>query len=187
MSLEIKVEQKPKYKDIIKIKGTDDVYKLKEVEEIKSAVQEYMLFIGLDRANYIRGIDIIGIGKSNCVYIDVKDVIRKAINTTSSKVILVHNHPSNSLKPSMHDEEITIKVSKILKAFDIQLVDHIIVNDHQYASVFKGIDINEVEENIQTLILNEAMLIQENLELKRTIQRLEDELDRRYNNEEEEY
>jgi len=173
MSLEINIEQKPKYKENIKIKGTDDVCKLKEVQEIKSAVQEHMLFIGLDRANYIRGIDIIGIGKSNCVFLDVKDVIRKAINTTSSKVILVHNHPSNSLKPSSHDEDITKRISKLLKAFDIELTDHIIVNDSKYVSLLKGKDFNKSEESIETLILDEAMLIQENFELKRRIQMLE--------------
>lgn len=180
MSLEINVEQKKltKYKENIKIRDRFDVYNLKEVQEIKSAVQEYMLFIGLDPSNYVKDIDIIGIGKSNRVYIDIKDIIRKAINTISTKVILVHNHPSNNLQPSLQDEEITIRIEKLLNAYDIKLADHIIVNDMECFSILKHIEnMEELGNNIRDSILNDEMLIQENFELKRKIQMLENKFE----------
>ena len=116
-----------------KITSPQSVYQLKEVKEIKNAIQEHLLFIGLDRGNNIRNIRIIG--TSGHINIDSKDIVRSALLTVSDKVILVHNHPSNNLNPSNSDKHITNFTNQLLKIFNTELVDHIIVTDKSYSSM----------------------------------------------------
>ena len=117
MSFEIEIQKKPKVENTFenKITSPKSVYQLKEVQEIKDAIQEHLLFIGLDRGNNIRNIRIIGIGTSGHINIDSKDIVRSALLTVSDKVILVHNHPSNNLNPSNSDKHITNFTNQLLK------------------------------------------------------------------------
>ncbi|MFL5788241.1 MAG: JAB domain-containing protein, partial [Flavisolibacter sp.] len=49
-------------------------------------------------------------------------------------LILCHNHPSGSLKPSRADEELTLKIKEAARYFDIKVLDHIIVSDEGWYS-----------------------------------------------------
>ena len=52
MSIELEIDKKPK-KEImkdIKVNNTNDIYDLEEVQEIKDAIQEHLIFIGLDKS-----------------------------------------------------------------------------------------------------------------------------------------
>ena len=50
----------------------------------------------------------------------MKNIVRMALLTVSERVVLVHNHPSNSLIPSKEDIYLTNYTSKILKIFNIK-------------------------------------------------------------------
>ena len=50
----------------------------------------------------------------------MKNIVRMALLTVSERVVLVHNHPSNSLMPSKEDIYLTNYISKILKIFNIK-------------------------------------------------------------------
>ncbi|MEI2750589.1 MAG: JAB domain-containing protein [Ferruginibacter sp.] len=47
---------------------------------------------------------------------------------------LSHNHPSGNLKPSLADEDLTLKIKSAASLFDIKVLDHIIVSDEGYFS-----------------------------------------------------
>ena len=175
MSFEIEIQKKPKVENTLenKITSPKSVYQLKEVQEIKDAIQEHLLFIGLDRGNNIRNIRIIGIGTSGHVNIDSKDIVRSALLTFSDKVILVHNHPSNNLNPSNSDKHITNFTNQLLKIFNIELVDHIIVTDRSYSSMKEKHFIKNEYENYQIDLLNKVTLFEENKTLKNKIKKLE--------------
>jgi DNA repair protein RadC len=49
-------------------------------------------------------------------------------------MVLCHNHPSGSLRPSRADEEITARLKSAGKLLDIEVVDHLIVSDEGYYS-----------------------------------------------------
>ena len=106
MSLVLDIQKKECGINERKVNKPEDVFNLEEVQEIKDAIQEHFLFLGLDRVNNIRNISLLGIGTSSHIEIDVKYIVRTALVTGSDKVILVHNHPSNSLEPSFQDKEI---------------------------------------------------------------------------------
>ena len=51
--------------------------------------------------------------------VDVKIVLRHAIDNLASAIILVHNHPSGSLRPSAHDDALTDKLKNAAKLIDV--------------------------------------------------------------------
>ena len=126
----------------IKVLSSTDIVNLKQVQAIRNAVKEHLLFIGLDRGNNIRNISILGIG-SNCeVLVDSKDIIRTALLSCSERVVLVHNHPSNSLEPSNADIHITNITNNLLKTFYIELLDHIFVRFSSFSLLFCSFSIS---------------------------------------------
>ena len=159
-----------------KVNKPEDVFNLEEVQEIKDAIQEHFLFLGLDRVNNIRNISLLGIGTSSHIEIDVKYIVRTALVTASDRVILVHNHPSNSLEPSLQDKEISNISNQLLKAFNIKLLDHIIVSENSYVSMESLKIINDKYESERTKLLDKITVIEENIKLKDEIVRLNKEL-----------
>lgn len=62
-------------------------------------------------------------------------IVKAATACGADMIILVHNHPSGELKPSYDDIYMTLKIEKMLAAFDIVLVDHYITNGNELESI----------------------------------------------------
>ena len=165
----------------IKVLSSTDIVNLKQGQAIRNAVKEHLLFIGLDRGNNIRNISILGIG-SNCeVLVDSKDIIRTALLSCSERVVLVHNHPSNSLEPSNADIHITNITNNLLKTFYIELLDHIIVTENEYISMEKIKKFNKNYINDEINKVEKQFLYEENLKLKQEIEKLQNNKEKEEN------
>lgn len=175
MDLSINIQKKTNKTDIRKITKPEDVYNLKEIQEIKDGIQEYFIFLGLDNGNNIRNLSILGVGNSCNVIIDSKQILRTAIISASEKVILVHNHPSNSLKPTKEDIHISNITNRILEAFNIKMLDHIIVTEYSFVSMeeLKAIQREYMDEKIETM--QKGLLLEENMKLKNYIKNMNKE------------
>lgn len=88
----------------------------------------------LNQANKINHIETISEGGITGTIADPRIILKKALEQNAVSLILGHNHPSGSLKPSRQDEEITKKIKEAAKYFDIKVLDHIIVSDAGYFS-----------------------------------------------------
>lgn len=174
MSISIGVQQKPPKMDRKdrQILSTTDVFNLEEVQEIKNAIQEHLIYIGLDNKNNLRNINLIGIGTSSQINVDLKEIIRLALLNVNDNVILVHNHPSNVLKPSSADIEMTNIVGVFLKTFNIRLMDHVIVGNDNYLSMMKEKYINLEYENQRIYAMQNSLLKNENETLKKEIEKI---------------
>ncbi len=69
--------------------------------------------------------------------VDIRVIFKEALIHQATKVILAHNHPSGNLNPSNADILLTKKMIEAGKTMDIQVVDHLIVTQNDYNSVFK--------------------------------------------------
>lgn len=173
-NLKINIQEKPKsnvQREII-IKSKEDIYNISEIQEIKNAIQEYFILIGMNNRNEVRNINLIGIGKSNLIHLDSKDIIRTALINASDKVIMVHNHPSNSLEPSYADKHITNVTGKMLEVFNIKLLDHIIVTDKGYVSMLEKELIGENYKDNKIELLDKGILLEENIVLKEKLKKI---------------
>ncbi len=88
----------------------------------------------LNRAHRIKHCEVISMGGITGTVADPRVIFRKAINENAVALILFHNHPSGSLRPSRADEELTAKIVGAAKLFDIRILDHIIVGEEGYFS-----------------------------------------------------
>lgn len=66
--------------------------------------------------------------------VDVRLVMKTAIEVGATGLILAHNHPSGTLKPSEADKQITKKLKTAAESLDIKVLDHLIVTEKAYFS-----------------------------------------------------
>ena len=66
--------------------------------------------------------------------VDIRLVLGKALELNATGLILVHNHPSGTLKPSEADKQITKKLKTAAESMDIKVLDHVIVTEKAYFS-----------------------------------------------------
>ena len=88
----------------------------------------------LNRHNKIIEKHKISQGGISGTVIDVRIILKLAVNELASSIILCHNHPSGNITPSNNDKIITEKLKKASEYFDIKILDHIIVADDKYFS-----------------------------------------------------
>lgn len=88
----------------------------------------------LNRANKVNHYEIISEGGITGTIADPRIILKKALEHDAVSLVLCHNHPSGSLKPSRQDEDLTNKIKEAAKYFDIKILDHIIVSEEGYFS-----------------------------------------------------
>ncbi len=66
--------------------------------------------------------------------VDVRILFKKALELSSVAIILCHNHPSGSLKPSKSDLDLTKKIQEGGKSLDIKILDHLLITEKAYFS-----------------------------------------------------
>jgi len=95
---------------------------------------EVFAVLFLNRSNKINHFQIISEGGITGTVADPRIILKKALEEDAVSLILCHNHPSGSLKPSKADENLTLKIKEAAKYFDIKVLDHLIVGDDGYYS-----------------------------------------------------
>jgi DNA repair protein RadC len=101
---------------------------------LKDYKHEVFAVLFLNRSNKINHFQIISEGGITGTVADPRIILKKALEEDAVSIILCHNHPSGSLKPSKADEELTFKIKEAAKYFDIKVLDHLIVSEDGYYS-----------------------------------------------------
>lgn len=101
---------------------------------LKDHPHEVFAVLFLNRANKILHFEIVSSGGLTGTVADPRIILKKALETGATSIVLSHNHPSGSLKPSRADEELTQKIRQAAMYLDIKVIDHIIVSDEGYFS-----------------------------------------------------
>lgn len=73
-------------------------------------------------------------GGQTATVVDIKILLRKALEYKATRMIVFHNHPSGNPHPSMQDDSLTKKIREAAKLLDIRLDDHIIITPSAYYS-----------------------------------------------------
>ena len=101
---------------------------------LKDFTHEVFAVLFLNQANKIKHFEIISRGGITGTVADPRIILKKAVETGATSIVLSHNHPSGNLRPSRADEELTKKITLAAGYFDIRVLDHIIVSDEGYYS-----------------------------------------------------
>lgn len=94
--------------------------------------ESWVLF--LSKKNKVVGKEKLSIGGTDATIMDAKIVFRKALEGNAAAIIVAHNHPSGTLRPSQADIDLTKRIKQIGEAIGLPLVDHLIVADGGYFS-----------------------------------------------------
>lgn len=127
-------EENYKYNSRTISSATDIVKIVNEIEELEKATEEITILICLNLKNQIVGFSEVAKGTLNACYLDFKSIFKIALSCNSSKIILIHNHPSEVAQPSKCDYDITNKLKEACKLMDFQLLDHIVIGGNNFAS-----------------------------------------------------
>lgn len=76
----------------------------------------------------------ISMGGVHSTVVDVKLIIKNALENLASGLILVHNHPSGALNPSDEDDSLTKKIDAAARFFDMRVLDHLIISSDGFFS-----------------------------------------------------
>ena len=130
----------------ITIKQPHDLAKIL-MSELKFEKSEKVKIIVLNNKNEIQKIKDIATGGSNfanvsikvCKYIIMAVIIIVCATTAynfGTKIIVVHNHPSGDSTPSKQDIVFTEQLYEISELMGIQLLDHLVIGNMNYTSIF---------------------------------------------------
>jgi DNA repair protein RadC len=118
------------------ITSSRDAYQLFLIlwEEGKLDLVEQFKVLFLNRANKVLCIYNLSSGGITGTVADPRLIYAAALKVHAVSLILCHNHPSGSLKPSLADEELTRKIKTAGTYFDMKVFDHLIISSEGYYS-----------------------------------------------------
>ncbi len=97
-----------------------------EVEEL------HLLY--LDAKLKLQACELIQRGTTCSVSVSPREIVRRAISHNTSNIIMVHNHPSGSARPSESDILLTKTINQACRLMNIQLQEHLIITPADYFS-----------------------------------------------------
>lgn len=119
----------------VKIKSSADVAEFSRgFYSDDLTIYESFFIAFLNNANNTVGFCKISQGGVTGTVVDPLIVAKFVIESLSKNIVLVHNHPSGTLKPSEADKQITSKIVEGLKMFDVRVLDHVILTQDSYYS-----------------------------------------------------
>lgn len=122
-----------KTQKIIKISSSKDVFELLRPILGELPHEEFWI-VYLNNANKVLHKEQLSKGSITGTLVDVRLVLRKALEYGAVGLVLAHNHPSSTLRPSSADKQITLKLKTAAQALDIKVLDHLIITEKAYFS-----------------------------------------------------
>jgi len=95
---------------------------------------EEFWIIYLNNSNKVLHKDQLSKGGITGTLVDVRLALKNALEVGSTCIILAHNHPSGTLKPSESDKQLTYKLKTAGESLDIKVLDHLIITEKAYFS-----------------------------------------------------
>lgn len=104
---------------------------------LKDSDREQLLVLSVDIKRKPVCIEYIAVGALNVLWVEPREVFKHAVLSNASAIIMIHNHPSGDITPSLEDFKITKKIMKAGDLIGIHLLDHIIIGDNEEFFNFK--------------------------------------------------
>ncbi len=118
---------------IVKIQSSKSVFEL--LQPLLGELQhEEFWIVYLNNSNKVLHRGQLSKGGITGTLVDVRLVMKQALELGAVALILAHNHPSGTLKPSAADKKITYKLKTAAEVLDIKILDHLIITQKEYFS-----------------------------------------------------
>ncbi|ALM07903.1 hypothetical protein SB49_08890 [Sediminicola sp. YIK13] len=118
---------------ITKITSSNSVFELLQPMMGELPHEEFWI-VYLNNANKVMLSALLSKGGITGTLVDVRLVLKQALELGAVGLILAHNHPSGTLRPSEADKQVTSKLKLAAEALDIKVLDHVIITQQDYFS-----------------------------------------------------
>ena len=119
--------------DLTQIRSSADIYKIMRLKVMNLTHEASWVFL-LNNSSRLLGLRQISTGGITETQVDIRMVLKEAFLADATGIILCHNHPSGSTRPSRQDDKLTESVHNACMVVNIRLIDHVIVTDGGYYS-----------------------------------------------------
>lgn len=123
----------PQYKQLnSSLKVSNLLRQIWDIDQLEVRESFYLLCFstGLDLLGYQK----ISEGGLDAVMVDLRILFSIVLLSRATSIIVAHNHPSGTLKPSEADKTLTNRIAQAGELFSIRLNDHIILTESSYYS-----------------------------------------------------
>jgi DNA repair protein RadC len=96
--------------------------------------KEHFWIVGLSTSNEILFIELVSLGTKKSALVDPMEVFSFALQKRAVEIVLVHNHPSGTLRASDADKDMTDRLIQVGIIVDLPVYDHLIITDKSYYS-----------------------------------------------------
>ncbi len=104
------------------------------IATLRDQKKECFKVLFLDRGNRILDEADLFHGTVDQTAVHVREIIKAALERHATGIVLVHNHPSGRIEPSLEDRSMTSKIHGACAGIGISVLDHIIIGDNRYFS-----------------------------------------------------
>ena len=125
--------QSDKAEEPTKITGSNAVFRLLQPILGELPHEEFWILY-LNNSNKVLHKHQLSKGGMTGTLVDVRLVLKLALERGAVSLILAHNHPSGGLRPSQADKDITTKLKIAAASLDIKVLDHLIITENSYFS-----------------------------------------------------
>jgi len=116
-----------------KISSSVSVFELMQ-PIIGELLHEEFWVIYMNNSNKVIQKNLLSKGGITGTFVDVRLTLKNALEVGATGIILAHNHPSGTLKPSEADKQLTKKLKTAAESLDIKVLDHLIITEKSYFS-----------------------------------------------------
>ena len=100
--------------------------------------QEYFYCLYLDNRKKVKKKKLLFIGTINYSVVHPREIFKEAYMVGAVSIIIIHNHPTGNVNPSVQDIETTKKIVQVGKLLGITVDDHVIIGQNNYYSFFEN-------------------------------------------------
>ena len=115
------------------IRSSSDAYDLIMPFLIDKKQEEFWIIL-LNQACKVLHFQIISTGGVSHVPVDIKTILKSAVDYQATQIILAHNHPSGRTSASQSDIALTERLANAAKLMDMRVIDHLIIGETGYFS-----------------------------------------------------
>jgi DNA repair protein RadC len=105
------------------------------MQDMTSLQQEHFVCLFLNVKNQVIHKKTIFVGSLNASIVHPREIYREAVKRSAASIICSHNHPSGVPTPSPEDIDVTNRLFEAGKIVGVDLLDHVIIGDHQFISM----------------------------------------------------
>lgn len=115
------------------LRSSQDIYEYMR-DKVQDLAHEEFWIIMLNRQLGVEYRELISTGGLDATLVDMRMLMKKALDAHATAIAVVHNHPSGNLTPSVSDNTLTARIKAACQTLDIRLIDHLIISPTGYFS-----------------------------------------------------